>query len=209
MKDLVVLTADKNMEAAVKTLVEKRHESSGIRQMQADVFVHPERDAGVFLRAHIFLQPFRNEYRYALVMFDHEGCGQENKPAEELEQEVKQRLEQSGWQGRYEVVVLEPELEAWVWSSSHHVPKALGLTPEQLRQILQRFPQNYLGKPQRPKEAMEECLRQAKIPRSSSIYAELAETVGLKNCVEPSFGKFRDTLQKWFPARGGIDLWSQ
>jgi hypothetical protein len=27
----------------------------------------------------------------------------------------------------------------------------------------------------------------------------LAETVGLKNCVEPSFVKFRQTLQKWFP----------
>jgi len=199
MKDLVVLVADSNMKAAVQTLIEKRHKSLGIRQVQMDVFVHPERDAGVLLKAHIFLQQFRNEYRYALVMFDHEGCGQENKPAEELEQEVKQRLEQSGWQGRCEVIVLEPELEAWVWSSSPHVPKVLGLTPQKMQQILQRFPQNRLGKPQRPKEAMEECLRQAKIPRSSSIYAELAETVGLQNCVDPSFVKFRQTLQKWFP----------
>ena len=199
MKDLVVLVADKNMEAAVKTLIEKRHESLGIRQVQADVFIHPRRDPGVFREAHIFLKPFRGEYRYALVMFDREGCGQENKPAQQVEQEVKQRLEQSGWQGRCEVIVLEPELEAWVWSSSHHVPKVLGLTPEQLQQILQRFPKTHLGKPQRPIEAMEECLRQAKIPRSSSIYAELAETVGLKNCVEPSFVKFRRTLQKWFP----------
>jgi len=96
MKDLVVLVADKNMEAAVKTLIEKRHESLGIRQVQADVFVHPRRDPGVFHEAHIFLQPFRGEYRYALVMFDREGCGQENKPAQQVEQEVKQRLEQSG-----------------------------------------------------------------------------------------------------------------
>jgi hypothetical protein len=199
MKDLVVLVADKNTEAAVKTLIEKRHKSLGISQVQADVFIHPRRDPGVFHEAHIFLQPFRGEYCYALVMFDREGCGQENKPAQQAEQEVKQRLEQSGWQGRCEVIALEPELEAWVWSSSHHVPKVLGLTPEQLQQILQRFPKTHLGKPQRPKEAMEECLRQAKIPRSSSIYAELAETVGLKNCVEPSFVKFRQTLQEWFP----------
>jgi hypothetical protein len=199
MKDLVVLVADKDMEAAVKTLIEKRHESLGIRQVQADVFVHPRRDPGVFHEAHIFPQPFRGEYRYALVMFDREGCSQENKPAQQVEQEVKQRLEQSGWQGRCEVIALEPELEAWVWSSSHHVPKVLGLTREQLQQILQQFPKNHFGKPQRPKEAMEECLRQAKIPRSSSIYAELAETVGLQNCVEPSFVKFRRTLQKWFP----------
>jgi len=199
MKDLVVLVADSNMKAAVQTLIEKRHKSLGIRQVQADFFVHPERDAGVLLRAHIFLQQFHNEYRYALVMFDHEGCGQENKPAEELEQEAKQRLEQSEWQRRCEVIVLEPELEAWVWSSSPHVPKVLGLTLEQMQQILSRFPQNNFGKPERPKEAMEECLRQAKIPRSSSIYAELAETVGLQNCVDPTFVKFRQTLQEWFP----------
>jgi len=199
MKDLVVLVADKNMEASVKTLIQKRHKSLGIRQVQADVFVHPRRDSGVFHEAHIFLQPFRNKYRYALVMFDHEGSGQQNRPAQQLEQRVKQRLEQSGWQGRCEFIVLEPELEAWVWSSSHHVPKVLGLTPQKMQQILQRFPINHLGKPQRPKEAMEECLRQAKIPRSSSIYAELAETVGLQNCVDPSFVKFRQTLQKWFP----------
>ena len=147
MKDLVVLVADRNMEVAVKTLIEKRYKSLGIRQVQADFFVH---------------QPHCNKYYYALVMFDHEGCGQENRPAWQVEQEVKERLEQTGWQGRCEVIVLEPELEAWVWSSSPHVPEALGLTPEQMQQILQRFPQNRLGKPQRPKEAMEECLRQAK-----------------------------------------------
>ncbi|MFA0742104.1 MAG: hypothetical protein DFNUSKGM_002224 [Candidatus Fervidibacter sacchari] len=199
MKDLVVLVADSNMKAAVQTLIEKRYKSLGICQVQADVLVHPRRDPGIFHEAHIFLQPLRNEYRYALVMFDHEGCGQENRPARQLEQEVKERLEQADWQGRCEVIVLEPELEAWVWSSSPHVPKVLGLTPQKMQQILQRFPQNRLGKPQRPKEAMEECLKEAKIPRSSSIYAELAETVGLQNCVDPNFVKFRQTLQKWFP----------
>jgi len=34
------------------------------------------------------------------------------------------------------------------------------------------------------------------------VPALLAETVGLKNCVEPSFVKFQDTLQKWFPEEG-------
>lgn len=201
-KDLVVLVADRNMEAAIRTLIEKRSESLGIRRVQADVFVHPEHDAGVLRKAHIFLQPFCTDYRYALVMFDHEGGGQEHRPANQLASEVKQRLEQSGWPRRCEVIVLEPELEAWVWSGSPHVPKALGLTQEQMQKILQHFPKNHLGKPQRPKEA-EECLRQAKIPRSSSVYAGLAKTIGLQGCKEPSFGRFRSTLQQWFrPKRG-------
>lgn len=201
-KDLVVLVADKNMEAAVRTLIERPYQPLGICPVQADIFVHPRHDPGALHEAHIFLKQFCDDYRYALVMFDHEGCGQENRSADEIALEVKQRLEHSGWQGRCEVIVLEPELEAWVWSQSPHVPRVLGLTAEQMQQILGRYLKNNLGKPQRPKEAMEECLRQAKIPRSSSIYAELATTVSLKNCVEPSFGKFRRTLQKGFPEEG-------
>ncbi|MFA0782245.1 methylation-associated defense system protein MAD4 [Fervidibacter sacchari] len=200
MKDLVVLVADKDMEAGIRTLLEKRYDALGIRRVEADVFVHPEHDPGVFHKAHVFLRQYSNQYRYALVMFDHEGCGQENRPASQLESEVKERLErEAGWRGRCEVIVIEPELEVWVWSKSPHVAGALGLTAEEMEQILNRFERNRLGKPKFPKEAMNACLRQSKIPRSSSIYAELAGKVSLKSCSEPSFEKFRDTLKRWFP----------
>lgn len=198
MKDLVVLVADKNMEVVVRTLLEKRHQALDIRQIQTDIFVHPRRDPGVLREADKFLQPFCKEYRYALVMFDYEGCGQENLQPKQIEADVKKRLENAGWSGHCEAIVLNPELEIWVWSNSHHVPKALGLSPKAMQSVLQKYPKNQHGKPSRPKEAMEECLRQSKIPRSSSIYASLAEKVSLKGCVEPSFVKFRTVLQKWF-----------
>ncbi len=198
MKDLVVLVADKNMEAVVRTLLEKRHQSLGIRQVQVDIFVHPRRDPGVLREADKFLQQFQSEYRYALVMFDYQGCGQKNLLPEQLETDVKARLERAGWSGRCEVIVLVPELEIWVWSNSHHVPKVLGLSSEEMQSVLRRYRRNQLGKPNCPKEAMEECLRRSKVPRSSSIYAELAEKVSLKGCVEPSFVKFRNVLQRWF-----------
>jgi len=65
----------------------------GIRQVQADIFVH-QGDAGVLRKAHIFLRLFYKDYDHAFVMFDHKGCGQENRLADELASEVKQRLEQ-------------------------------------------------------------------------------------------------------------------
>lgn len=198
MKDLVVLVADKNMEAVVRTLLEKRHQSLAIRQVQVDIFVHPRRDPGVLREADKFLQQFQSEYGYALVMFDYEGCGQEDQSPAQLEADVKARLEQAGWSGRCEVIVLVPELEIWVWSNSPHVPGVLGLSSKKMQSVLGKYPQNSLGKPNCPKEAMEKCLRMSGIPRSSSIYAELAQKVSLMGCVEPSFSKFRSILQTWF-----------
>ena len=59
-------------------------------------------------------------------MFDHEGSGQEDKTAVEVTSDLKTRLEQNGWKDRAEIILLEPELEAWVWSVSPHVDEVLG-----------------------------------------------------------------------------------
>ncbi|WP_234503771.1 MULTISPECIES: methylation-associated defense system protein MAD4 [Thermus] len=195
----MVLVADKNMEAVVRTLLEKRYPALQICPVQVDIFVHPRRDPGVLREAEKFLSPFSEEYRYALVIFDYEGCGQEQDPPEKLETDLKSRLEQSGWQERCEVIILVPELEVWVWSNSPHVPQVLGLTQQQVNQVLIGFPRNKLGKPERPKEAMEKCLHLSKLPRSSSIYAELAGSVSFQHCADPSFNKLRVALRKWFP----------
>jgi hypothetical protein len=55
-------------------------------------------------------------------------------------------------------------------------------------------------KPARPKEAMEAILRHVRKARSSAIYREIAGKVALAGCTDPSFGKFRETLGRWFPA---------
>jgi hypothetical protein len=54
-------------------------------------------------------------------------------------------------------------------------------------------------KPARPKEALEAALRQARLPRSSSLYRQLAERVSLQGHAEPAFLKLRSTLRAWFP----------
>lgn len=71
-KQLIVLTADVQQKQTVETLLSKRWESLGIRQIQADIFPHPRRDPGVYHEAGNFLASFVEQYSHALVMIDAE-----------------------------------------------------------------------------------------------------------------------------------------
>jgi hypothetical protein len=95
-------------------------------------------------------------------------------------------------------VVLDPELEIWVWVDSPNVAKALGLSESELQEILVRHQRDANLKPKDPKAAMEKALRKSRLPRSSAIYANLASTVTLKNCKDKSFNDFRSALVNWF-----------
>jgi hypothetical protein len=201
--DLVVLTADKNMQSAVAGLLNRR-QSLGLRRIQSEFFVHPERDPGCLLRAQAFLRPSVNRCAHALVVFDRQGCGKEQSTREELGNEVFASLSQSGWKDRAAVVVIDPELENWVFSDSPEVDEALGWENRapSLRFWLEEkaFLSAGQTKPPRPKEAMEAALRHVRLPRSSSIYAQLAERVGLERCIDPAFIRLKEVLQSWFSA---------
>lgn len=200
-KDLVILVADKDAEFTLKGLL-PRHQAIGIRQIAYDIYVHPEHDPGCFLRCQDFLRPFIRQYAYTLVMLDWEGCGRENLPREDLEQDIENRLSQSGWDERSAAVVLDPELEIWVWSNSPHVDRVLGWEGREpkLRTWLstEGFIQSGQPKPNQPKPAVEQALRLVRKPRSSAIYAEMAQHVSFRRCVDPAFLKFRQILQQWF-----------
>ena len=200
--DLVVLTADKDMKFALEGLL-NRPWALGIRPVAADFFNHPERDSGCLLRADAFLRPFVRRFAHAIVMFDLEGCGIENKTREELEQKVASALSRSGWADRAAVIVIDPELENWVFSDSPEVDAAMGWGGNNAPLRTWLVDQNYLGageiKPVRPKEAMEAALRHVRMPRSSSIYGRLAEQVGIGRCTDNAFQKLKATLRAWFP----------
>ena len=201
--DLVVLVPCKDMKAAVCGLL-SRPQALNLRPLRSDVFVHPERDPGCFRRGHDFLRPMAGRYAHGLVMFDRDGCGQERKSPESLEQLVTTRLASSGWHDRAAAIVLDPELEVWVWSDSPEVDRCLGWQGRQpnLRTWLQQDEDVWLegaAKPKDPKEAVERALYHVRKPRSSAIYEQLAEAVSLRRCTDPAFSKFRQLLAEWFP----------
>ncbi|MGC8784315.1 MAG: methylation-associated defense system protein MAD4 [Armatimonadota bacterium] len=198
MRDLVLLVADKDMEMTIHGLL-SRPFALGIRTVEYDVFTHPRHDPGVRMEAADFLRAYQSEYGHAVVLFDRIGCGAEDLSAEDLENVVRDSIQKTGWYQRCEVVVIDPELEVWVFAQSPHVYQVLaGGDEEYFRISLSKYPAAANGKPERPKELMEQILRGKNIPRSSALYLKLAERVSLSRCSDRAFLRFRETLQRWF-----------
>jgi hypothetical protein len=201
-KDLIVLTADKNIEYGVRGLL-SRPASFGIRPIQLDIFVHPHHDPGCAAEAQDFLRPFVRHYHHGLVMFDDVGSGREAVAQDMLSEEVRGRLAATGWGDRADVIVLDPEIEVWVFAHSPKVEECLGWPAGRvsLRRWLESSGlwETNQGKPGDPKTALERVLGEIKKPRSSAIYRRLGEQVGIRGCTDPAFVKFRKILATWFP----------
>jgi hypothetical protein len=88
-----------------------------------------------------------------------------------------------------------------VWADSPHVESALGWSEAMTLRgwLMQKgWLQEGESKPVQPKMAVEEALRRARRPRSSSMYQELARRVSTERCVDAAFLKLRETLSRWF-----------
>lgn len=98
-------------------------------------------------------------------------------------------------------IVFKPELEIWLWVDSPHTANELGWDnyPNLKDFLIQRglWISGKL-KPDRPKEAVEAALWKRKIPRSSSIYYNIAKKVSLERCTDASFHNFKSLLKRWF-----------
>ncbi|MFN3690854.1 MAG: hypothetical protein ACK4UU_08030, partial [Fimbriimonadales bacterium] len=104
-------------------------------------------------------------------------------------------LSASGWDNRAAVIVIEPELENWVFSPSPHVADVIA---DGNRAICDKYYDPTQGKPVRPKETMQQILREAKVQRSSALFYKLAQKVSLAGCADPAFQKLKKALQGWF-----------
>ena len=172
----------------------------GIRPISPQIDVlHGTNDPGMLNEAAQYLRKDANLYDYALVLFDREGCGREELPAEELESLVQERLDANGWKERSAVIVIDPELEEWVWSDSPHVPTVIGLERDTLASVLNNYPKSENGKPRPPKIALETALKRTRRPRSSDIYKELAGKVSYTRCKDGAFQRLLSVLRSWFP----------
>jgi len=201
--DLIVIVPDGDMEAAIRALL-ARPKDLGIRPIVFDIRRHVQRDAGCRTDCHNYLRLWLRRSAYALVLFDHEGSGREERTREELESHVEGILQINGWQNRCAVIVIAPELEAWVWSDSPSVDDVLGWQKQvpNLREWIRsktKFWTVGRPKPERPKKAMEAALYKARKQHSQVLYEDLAARVSVDHCANPSFGKFKDVLRMWFP----------
>ena len=203
--DLVVLAADQDMVQTVEGLL-ARPKALKMASVTSEVLRHPLRDSGCRIGAAEFLRPFLGSYRHALVVFDWSGSGTQGT-REEIQREVGVELSRNGWDRRAAAIVIKPELEAWVWSTSEHVPRVLGWS-EQYKELRVWLREQGLWpaesrKPPDPKEAMRRTMEATHSRKSSRKFFELASKVSLKACGDPSFNDFKRILQTWFPPLAG------
>ncbi len=204
MRDLVVLVADNDIAETMRALLQSRQTSLGIRPVEFDILPVRPRDGRCRAHAVEYLRREASAYRHAIVVFDRHGCGRETESRTAIEDQVERDLSRNGWEGTAKAVVIDPEIEQWVWSGSTEVARVLHAQGDYA--ALQRslrsaglWPQG-APKPPDPKQAMKQVLRQTRTPPSPVMFRRLAEKVSLRRCQCPAFGKFKDTLASWFPA---------
>lgn len=198
---LFVLVADQDMEQAIRGLL-GRPEFLEIGPVSFEAGRHPRRDSGCRTGAVEYLRPFLNSYSHAIVVFDLDGSGS-HRSRIDTQCELEIELGRNGWENRAKVIVIEPELEAWVWAASDKVPEVLGWETRygEVRRWLRNqglWPLEQ-DKPPDPKEAMERVMRMARSRKSPRKFFELASVIDVAGCQDPAFGEFLGTLREWFP----------
>lgn len=199
MKDLVLLVADKNAHFALKGALE-RPDALGIRPVTFDFIVHPEHDPGVLKTGPDIVGLARQRFSHALLVMDFEGSGSADD-ALALESRLDSRL-QAAWQHRAKAIVIEPEVDVWMWGSDNAIRDAVewphsGSIREWLG--LNGFEFQANDKPLRPKESLEAVLKEANQPRSSALYQQIASKISLRRCTDSAFHRLRQQLIHWFP----------
>lgn len=201
-KDLLVLTADGTMHKVVESILE-RTRSLGIREIQSEIRDHPFKDPGCRTDGIVFLRTFAQQYHYALLIFDYEGCGETKLTPQQLETSLEKKI-RLFWNNS-SVIVIAPELENWLWNDSLHVAKELNWpnSYSDLKHWLCKQALWQLGntKPFNPKDTLEYVLKHTKTPRSSSIYTNVAKKVSYNRCRDRAFLKLKKVLQTWFPSK--------
>jgi len=204
-KDLLVMVADLDMENVMLSLL-KRHQSFQIREVNYEIFRPPNTDSGCRGKGVDFARTFCKQYDHLILMFDHHGAGADKTTPEDLEKELESKLSINGWEdNRAAVVVIQPELEAWVWGDSKEVDQVCGwrLRIPSLRQwlVAEGDIETEQSKPKDPKTTFKKVLNNAK-PRkqfSAAIFREPGEKVSFRNCQDRAFNKLKLTINNWFP----------
>jgi hypothetical protein len=106
-------------------------------------------------------------------------------------------MELVGWQTN-RFVVIDPEIEAWMWQDNPHVARAFGFSIRpSLRYWLCKqalWPADS-PKPPDPKLAFEKTLKVSKAKIPSVVFKKICSGISFKYCVDDAFGLLKNTLQ--------------
>jgi hypothetical protein len=84
-----------------------------------------DNDPGLYVRGHELLRPFLSSHRYAVLVLDALWDG--SPGAINIKKHLTERVLATGWKDDcFQVIVIEPELENWIWQKNEHVARELG-----------------------------------------------------------------------------------
>ena len=211
MRDCIFLVADTNMQAAFEGFLSRVgfHQSLGCGFFDFDPgqdikVASGDNDPGLYVRGHELLRPFQSSHRHAVVVLDVQWDG--SPGAETIKQHLTERICATGWKpGAFQVIVIDPELENWIWQQNELVARGLGFDNANALitdiDIQQAWPDD-ASKPTRPKETLEAVLEKKRIPRSSAIYKKITARVSVRRCQDGAFQELVEILRTWFPNEG-------
>ncbi len=197
---LLLVVPDGNWEAVMGAIL-ARPESLQIHRVSWKIVRHSGKDSGVRLKGAQVAATLSRQFTHALLILDHDGCGDRRPPAV-IEASIRAQL-RSHWADRGDVVVVSPELELWLWRAGAQIAQELGVTRAEMRLRLEEWGLLTEGqnKPTPPKDALERLLRWARKVRSSAIYASIASSASLRPspCETASYPRMVTLLRSWFP----------
>lgn len=207
-RPLVILVADGTMRAVFQSFFRRSHFHRTLQCQRfefdavRDVFNDPlHTDGGVCARCEELLRGYQRTHHCALVVIDQQFGAE--RPASEVQQEMKARLSRSGWGDRVQVIVIDPELEVWLWQDNPNVQQALNCRGGFRQDLMSSgdWPVDS-AKPLKPKATMQRLIRANRAGAPVAVYARIAEKVSVEGCVDGAFSTLRETLRSWFPAEG-------
>lgn len=208
-RPLVFLVADKAMQQMLEGFFTRAefHRTLGCAPFaidprpNRDVFVAAgQNDSGLYKRARALLAPHLHTHERAVVMVDNDFSA--SKGAEDVRERVRTDIAAIWDEELTEVLVLDPEIEAWFWQPDNpHIAREMGYRGVSYRRELESagFWPAGCPKPPRPKEAREHLNRLHRLDPSDAVFRRIAAQVSVKGCVDPAFETLRHALCTWFP----------
>ncbi len=213
MRDCLFFVADSTMKQAILGFLTRNDCFSDYNLGTApfafdpneDLFSSATMDPGTFAKGEELLRPFQATHRRAVLMLDAEWDG--SPGAATIRDDLTRRIGLTGWlPENFRVIVIDPELEAWIWQRNQRVAKALkfATVPEMVKAVRDAkidWPDEQ-AKPSNPKAALEAvATRRRGIGFSSAIHRSVTSSVTLRGCQDGAFLELRQVLQTWFPQK--------
>lgn len=214
MRDCMFYVADTNMAEAFKGFLSRPqfHQSLGCAPFHFDSLLDLGRaagktDGGLWRHAGGLCKGYLQTHRRLVVCLDRDFGGSPGQAL--IRSNIEDQLLDAGWlPGSFKVLVIDPELEQWVWQDNIHVENALNHTGNQsLRATLLAAGEWPAGaaKPIDPKGALERIVRaNLRGNRSSAIYSKITSKVSVGGCQDGEFLALKQQLSIWFPAEVAV-----